>query len=86
MTQFSIEIHKDLLQAIKLPAEEVPNRLQTELAIRLYEKGLLGFRKARELAGMSRWEFHDLLGDEGVTRRYDVEELEEDLETIEEIG
>ena len=86
MTQFSIEIHKDLLQAIKLPAEEVPNRLQTELAIRLYEKGLLGFRKARELAGMSRWEFHDLLGDEGVTRRYDVEELGEDLKTIEEIG
>ena len=66
MAPLSIEIPEDLMQAIKLPAAEAPARLRRELALRLYEKGLLGFGKARELAGMSRWAFHDLLGEEGI--------------------
>jgi len=85
MKQFSIEIQDNLVDAIKLPVAEVPNRLRRELALRLYEKGLLSFGKARELAGMQRWEFHDLLGDEEICRRYDVKEWEEDLKTIEEM-
>lgn len=84
--RLSIEVPKELLQAIKLPAEEVPVRLKRELAIRLYAKGLLSFGKARQLAGMTRWDFHDLLGEEGIPRRYDVEEIEEDLQTLEELG
>jgi len=51
------------------------------MTIRLYEKGLLSLGKSREMAGISRWEFHDLLEDEKIIRRYDVEELEEDLKT-----
>ena len=86
MMRLCIEIPEDLLQAIRLPAEEAPVRLKRELAIRLYAKGLLSFGKARQLAGMSRWDFHDLLGEEGIPRRYDVEELEEDLQTLEELG
>jgi len=85
MKQFSIDIEEELAQAIKLPPSEAPTRLRRELALRLYEKGLLSFGKARELAGMPRWAFHDLLGEEGITRRYDVEELEHDLKTLEEI-
>ncbi|HIC94034.1 MAG TPA: UPF0175 family protein [Anaerolineae bacterium] len=84
--RLSIEVPEDLLQAIKLPAEEVPVRLKRELAIRLYAKGLLSFGKARQLAGMTRWDFRDLLGEEGIPRRYDIEELEEDLRTLEELG
>ena len=86
MEQFSLNIQKDVIQAIKVPASEAPRRLRRELAIRLYEKGLLSFGKARELSEMSRWEFHDLLGEEGILRRYDVEELEEDLKTLRELG
>jgi predicted HTH domain antitoxin len=86
MAQLSIEIPEDLMQAIKLPVAEAPTRLRRELALRLYEKGLLSFGKARELAGMSRWAFHDLVGEEGIPRRYDVEELEEDLKTLEALG
>ena len=46
----------------------------------------MSFGKARELAGMNKWEFHLLLGDEGIVRRYDMEELEEDLKTLEALG
>jgi predicted HTH domain antitoxin len=83
MTQVSIDIQEDLVQAIRVPASEVPGRLKRELAVRLYEKGLLSFGKARELAEMPRWAFHDLLGEEGIQRRYEMEELEDDLNTLE---
>ena len=86
MTRLSIEVPEDLLQAVRLPPEEVPVRLRRELVIRLYAKGQLSFCKARQLAGMTRWDFHDLLGEEGILRRYDVEELEEDLQTLEDLG
>jgi predicted HTH domain antitoxin len=82
----SIDVPEDLLQAVKLPPGEVPNRLKRELAIRLYAKGLLSLGKARQLAGMTRWDFHDLLGEEDIPRRYDVEELEEDLHILGELG
>jgi len=54
--------------------------------VRIYAKELLTFGKARELAEMTRWAFRDLLAAERVIRRYDVEELEEDLVTLEELG
>jgi predicted HTH domain antitoxin len=83
MARLSIQVSQELQQAVRLPPEEVPARLERELAVRLYDRGLLTFGQARQLAGMTRWDFRDLLGEEGVLRRYDVEELEEDLQTLE---
>jgi len=83
MDKIILEIPSDLAEAIRLPLEERVMRIRRELAIRLYEKGLLSFGKARELAGMSKWEFHFLLGEEGIFRRYDLVELEKDLKTLE---
>ena len=34
-------------------------------------------------AEMSKWDFHALLGEEGIERRYDLQELEVDLVTLE---
>ena len=31
---------------------------------------------------MTKWEFHSLLGDEAIERSYDLEELENDLNTL----
>ncbi|GFP20183.1 hypothetical protein HKBW3S03_01684 [Candidatus Hakubella thermalkaliphila] len=44
------EIPEDLVEAICLLREEIPSRLKKELALRLYEKGLLSFGRARELS------------------------------------
>ncbi len=52
----------------------------------MYSKGLLSFGKARQLARMTRREFHDVLGNEGIIRRYDVDELKDDLETLEDLA
>jgi len=85
MPKIGVELPEDLVEAIKLPLGEVPTRLRRELAVRLYEKRLLGFGKARQLAEMTKWEFQRLLGEEEILRSYDVEELEKDLGTLEEL-
>jgi predicted HTH domain antitoxin len=80
-----LELPPDVREALRIPVAEQEARLRRELAIRLYEKGLLSFGKARELAGLSKWEFHELLAAEGVPRHYDLEELEADLQTLEDL-
>jgi len=67
---------------LRVPGDETQSRLGRELAIRLYQKGILPFGKARALAGMTKWDFHCLLGGEGIARRYDAAELEADLKTL----
>ena len=86
MSKLTLEISSDLAEALRLPEDERLTRLQQELAIRLYQKGLLSFGKARELASLNKWEFHELLSQEGIERSYDEEELESDLATLEALG
>ena len=86
MSELILEIPGDLTEARRLPPEEQMTRLRRELAIRLYQKEILSFGKARELAGLTKWEFHLILGQEGIPRRYDVEELSEDMDTLEALG
>ncbi len=86
MSKLVLEIPEDLAEALRLPPEERLSRVRQELAVRLYQKGLLSFGKARELAKMSKWEFHELLGVEGVVRSYDLDELEADLATLESLS
>lgn len=83
MKELVLEIPDDLAEALRVPPEEQVTRLHQELAIRLYQKGILSFGKARQLTGMTKWEFHSVLGEEGIVRHYDVEELEKDLATLE---
>lgn len=83
MSKVVLEIPGELAEALRVAPEEQETRLRRELAIRLYQKGLLSFGKARELAGLSKWAFHLLLGEEGIVRRYDTEELREDVKTLE---
>ena len=44
-----VEIPKDILRSMKVPERELPQRLKVELALRLYQTGLLAFGKARRL-------------------------------------
>jgi predicted HTH domain antitoxin len=85
VSKLVVEISNDVAESLQLPPSERLVRVQRELAIRLYQKGLLSFGKARELAQMSKWEFHSLLGEEGIERSYDLEELESDLSTLEQL-
>ena len=63
-----------------------PLGLKRELALYLFEQGKLSFGKARELAEMTVWEFQQLLGSRGISIHYDVEDYEQDLVTLRELG
>jgi predicted HTH domain antitoxin len=86
MSRLVLEIPNDVAESLQLPQPERLSRIQRELAVRLYQKGLLSFGRARELAQMTKWEFHLLLGDEAIERSYDLEELDNDLNTLEHLA
>jgi predicted HTH domain antitoxin len=76
-----IELHipDSVAQAIRLPEDRISQELLVELAVALYNQGILSFGKARELADMGKYEFSQLLGKRGVLRHYGRDELEDDL-------
>jgi predicted HTH domain antitoxin len=71
-----LSIPDSIVQAIKLPEERICDELSIELAVMLYSR-LLSFGKARELAGMGKYEFGQRLGKEGILRHYGKKELED---------
>jgi predicted HTH domain antitoxin len=62
------------------------DELKVELAVTLYAQGRLGIGKARELAGMTLWEFRQLLALCKISPHYNVDDLEEDINTLKELG
>ncbi|MDM8529614.1 UPF0175 family protein [Anaerolineales bacterium HSG25] len=86
MTTLTLTFTEELCDALRIPTQEQETRLQQELAIRLYEKNLLSLGKARQLAGLTKWEFLSLLTRENIVRHYDHDELQYDLETLEQLA
>lgn len=76
----TLEIPPEIYAALNVPEEQRQAVLYQELAVSLYREGVLSFGKARELAGLSRRDFHELLGDRQIDRHYTSEDLDDDLE------
>ncbi|OQX73468.1 MAG: hypothetical protein B6D61_12470 [Bacteroidetes bacterium 4484_249] len=74
----TIKIPTEIFNAIKLPEKEKVSLLLIELAIILYDRQILSFGKARELAKMSKWEFHNELGKRKIERHYAEDNYLED--------
>ena len=74
-----LKIPDGVAQAIRLPEKRMERDLLIELALALYSQGCLSFGKARELTGLSKYEFGRLLGKRGIPRHYEAEEVEEDI-------
>jgi predicted HTH domain antitoxin len=78
----SIQVSREIIHATRI----TPQELARELAIHLFQQGKLSFGKAREMADMSVWTFQQLLGSRGIVVHYDIEDYEEDLATLRELG
>ena len=74
-----INIPDDVWHAMKLPETEKQNHLLIELAVTLYQRGILSFGKARALTNLSKWEFDEELGNRKIERHYEKDDLENDL-------
>lgn len=79
----TIEIDDEVYEALQLPEGERSDTLKEELAVSLYARDILSFGKARSLVGLSKREFHDLLGEREIPRHYGDTELAEDLDYAE---
>ncbi len=80
VSQLILKIPEDVVDALRLPPDEVDAELRKELALALYQRGVLSSGKACRLAGMTRWEFEELIGQRRIPRHYTEENLEEDIE------
>ncbi len=78
----SIEIPREVIHSTRM----TPQELRRELAISLFQQGRLSFGKARETASMTVWAFQQLLGSRGISIHYGLEDYEEDLVTLKELG
>jgi predicted HTH domain antitoxin len=74
----TLNIPDSVLQGLRIPEEEVAQRLRTELAIVLYAQGALSLGKAAELSQMNRMLFGALVGQRGIARHYGDAELAQD--------
>ena len=79
MSGIIISIPDDVLASMKLPEKDRERFLKVELAIALYQRGILSMGKARKLAEMSKWEFIEELAKRKIERHYTIKELEEDI-------
>jgi len=75
----NLSIPENIYLAMKIPDKQKKETLLRELALILYEQEILSFGKARELAKMSKWEFHELLGSRKIDRHYNIDDLKEDI-------
>lgn len=79
MAKLTLEVPSEVVDAVKLPPVEIEAELRKELALALYQRGVLSLGKARVLAGLTRWGFEQLLADRHIQRHYTETDLQDDL-------
>lgn len=75
----AVTISDEIIKRSGLSEEE----FKIELGVLLFEKYLLTFGQASEMAGLSQYAFQQELGKRNLFIHYDKDDLKEDLETLE---
>ncbi len=74
-----LKIPAEVVDALRVPPDEIEDELKKKLALALYQRGILSSGKARILSGMIRSEFEELLGKRTIHRHYTEIDLGEDI-------
>lgn len=82
MSTVIVEVPQDVLDSARLTVSE----LKLEIAVTLYAQGRLSIGKAHELAGMSLWEFRQILAARHIPTHIDATDLDADVATLRELG
>ncbi len=75
-----LQIPESIISAVRFPEAEIEQELKNVIAVHLYSKGMLSFGKARQLTGLSKYQFGILLTMKGIPRNFTLEELKQDIE------
>jgi len=82
--KIDLELPKELFIKGRGSAQRVKMEALKRLAATFYADGSLSLGKAAELANVSKQEFLDFLAAHNIPLNYDLDELEDDLATVEE--
>lgn len=77
----SIVISEEVVQTTWM----TPAELMQEFAVFLFQRDKLTLGQASRLAGMSQWQFQQLLASRQIPIHFDVRDLEADLQTLTEM-
>jgi predicted HTH domain antitoxin len=77
-----MQITIDLPDALQISEADV----RTELAISLFQQDRITLGTASQLAGLHQIEFQQLIASRRICVHYDVEDLEQDLQSLREEG
>ena len=78
--EVTLKIPGDVVETLRFPPDEMEKELRKELALALYQRGVLSSAKACALVGATRWEFEEVLRQRQIRRHYTERDLEEDIE------
>lgn len=78
MDTLTLEIPREIAQALRLPPQDRESRLRLELAVALYSQNILGGGKAADLAGLPLLRFNEELDSRRVPMHYDESDLAQD--------
>ena len=82
----SIDVPKDVLFAANITEANASANIKKLLALLMFKERILSFGKAAELSGLDALSFLSLLGSHRVTLNYDVDDFQDDVETIRSLG
>ena len=81
-----INIPADLFIALNKSEEELKWEMRVFSAMKFYESGKLTLGKAAQFAGLSRWDFENLLADNHIPiSKLEIEDIDRDLEKMQTI-
>lgn len=78
----SVTINEDVVRATGLSDDE----LVREVAVMLFAQDRLTLEQAFRLARMDRISFQHLLSSRGIEMHYTVDDLEQDIDTLKQLG
>jgi predicted HTH domain antitoxin len=78
----NLSIPREIFESSRMTESE----MKVELAVMLYGKGRLSIGKARELAGMSLWQFRQLLSLRGIAVHLDSEDFDAEVAAVKDLG
>lgn len=74
-----LTIPSSLAQEMKLPPDTIREELMIELAISLYQRGIITAAQACRLAGFDRYQFEEILWKRQIPVHYSEKDLDKDI-------
>lgn len=82
MKAITLEIPEDIARHLRVPRKGARELLLEELALRLFEDGIMTAAQGARLLKMQRWEFERVLARNEIPFHGDADELKQDVANI----